>query len=61
LPAEMDGSTSVEIPPGETVEVYWLGTGLVRIFWEVAKSHEGYGGLIATEVDLRSRAHPIRQ
>jgi hypothetical protein len=60
LQAELDGSRFVEIPPGEEIEVgYWFGDGNVRIFW--AKSNEGYGGLTVTEVDLRSRAHPMQQ
>ncbi len=55
LPAEM-----VEIPPGERIEVYWLGNGMVRIFWTVAKSNEGYGGLTITEISFRSCAHQIQ-
>lgn len=61
LPAEIDGSTSVEIPPGEWIEVYCVGNGMARIFWKVAKSNEGYGGLTVTETDLRSRAHQVQQ
>jgi hypothetical protein len=31
LPAAMDGSSFVDIPPGERIEVgYWLGNGMVR-------------------------------
>lgn len=55
LPTEI-----VEIPPGERIEVYWLGNGMVRIFWELARSNEGYGGLNITETDLWSRAHQIQ-
>jgi hypothetical protein len=60
LRGEPDGNSFVEIPPGERIEVYWLGKGLARIFWKVAKSNEGYGGLTVTETDLRSRAHQIQ-
>jgi hypothetical protein len=55
LPAEM-----VEIPPGERIEVYWLGTGMVRIFWTVAKSKEGFGGLTVTEANLSACAHAVQ-
>jgi hypothetical protein len=62
LRAELDGNRFVEIPPGEMIEVeYWYGNGTVRIVWATTKSNEGFGGLTVTEMDLRSRAHPIRQ